>query len=89
MAKNCLATNANSAEVKKKKNPVGTFYQQIKNSGGIENYTWEIMSLACKWCTAVLPTVHWLELGHMATPNRKQDWNVEKADGQDEGEQTC
>ena len=22
-------------------------------------------------------------------PNRKQDWNVEKADGQDEGEQTC
>ena len=73
----------------KKKNPVGTFYQQIKNSGGIENYTWEIMSLACKWCTAVLPTVHWLELGHMATPNREQDWNVEKADGQDEGEQTC
>ena len=67
MAKNCLATNADSVEVKKK-NPVGTFYQQIRKSGGNR----ELHMGAYEWCTTVLPTVHRLELGHMATSSCRQ-----------------
>ena len=52
-----------------KKNPVGTFYQQIRKSGGNR----ELHMGAYEWCTTVLPTVHRLELGHMAMPNREQD----------------